>query len=100
MKTIKLFNGSDWYHRGGHLYVGAYSVADAARLLHEAHGVAMGRYLEIGKLDIGRNTRWINTYFGKDCWGDAMDGIKPERGVWWGKGLAGGHCEDKPRRLL
>ena len=53
-----------------HAYVAAYSKADANRLLIEA---ANGH---------GNFVNEINTYFSIGCWGNHMDGITVERGVW------------------
>jgi hypothetical protein len=54
----------------GRLYVAAYSKADAVRLLKEAGYATM----TIGE---------FNTYWSKGCWGNAMEGVTPERGVWF-----------------
>ena len=53
----------------GHGYIAAYSVADAIRVLDEYVG---GR---------GNSTE-IRKYWAHDCWGNPMDGITPERGLW------------------
>ena len=71
-RQIKLFNGGDWNRRGGHLYIGAWSRADAARL----YCVAVGH-------DVRGIYNHMTTHWSLDCWGQAMSGVAPERGVWW-----------------
>lgn len=72
-KKLILFNGrghGSKYGRGYHFYIAAYSYADASRLLTQATGI---------------NTNWyreLKDYYCKDCWGNYMDGIIPERGLW------------------
>jgi hypothetical protein len=78
VKQLKLWNGrvygvlpqSDW--KGTHLYVAAYSAADARRLC-----------LELGYADPGANE--VKKYW-SPCWGNAMEGITPERGIWVSRG--------------
>ena len=67
-KTLRLWNGR-WKDRG-RVYVAAYTRADAGRLLSQAAGA------ELPAID-----REIRDYF-SECWGNTMDGITPERGVW------------------
>lgn len=92
MKKLKLFNGRD-LDGEGLLYVAAYSQKDAIDLLNQAY--RNGRKLE-DRLDVHPYTlREIQIYWNKGHWGNTMDGITPERGVWrdgkWGK---------TPKRLL
>ena len=70
-RKLLLFNGRIMLPKGiqGHGYIAAYSVADAARVLDEVVG---GR---------GSLTE-IKVYWSHGCWGNAMDGITPERGLW------------------
>jgi hypothetical protein len=75
MKTLKLFNGRHYsvilernQPSGTHVFVAAYDVEDARRVCVEA-----------GLRDPGRNE--INIYWSK-CWGNDMDGIPVERGIW------------------
>jgi hypothetical protein len=78
-KEIRLWNGRG-PERNTHLYVGAYSAADACRLLK-------ARWPQIG---------WpgeLSIYF-SECWGNSMVEIKPARGVWLQMGFGG-----KPKRL-
>ena len=101
MKQLKLFNGRSWGGRGGHLYIAAYSVADAARLMGEARRIIL-KSSETGpvdKFDVGRNTREISDYYAKDCWGLSMKGVTPERGVWMSKASTNG-LEEKPVRII
>ena len=97
MKKLKIWNGGDWDSKGGHLYVAAYSQKDAADLASEAYRKVRG-YTDRPDLKmIGISE--IRTYWSPNCWGNAMDGITPERGVWWAKGDKFGRC-GKPERIL
>jgi hypothetical protein len=77
MKKLKAWNGrpyevlptSQW--KGAHIYVAAYSVEDVRRLCGE-----------LGLSIPSRNE--INEYWSKGCWGNAMEGVVAERGVWVG----------------
>lgn len=99
MKKLKLFNGRDWECRGGHLYVAAYSVKDAAELSSAAYRKING--LE-DRTDIAATTiSEVNVYWSKGCWGNDMNSITPERGVWWVKKSYGATPEEKtPMRIL
>lgn len=85
-KELKMWNGR-WLEKGNykHIYVAAYSKMDACRLLAQASG---------------RNTNpryWyheITVYFSQ-AWGDPMNGITPERGVWVSE-----HRSGKPVRRI
>ena len=81
MKTLKTWNGQDWQSKGGHLYVAAYSLADAVRLVNEAYRKISGCE---DRLDINNNPSigFARTMWSPNCWGNAMNGITPERGVW------------------
>lgn len=74
-RVIKVVSGmKDWPlgsvpDRGGHVFVGAYSVADARVLWRQAFGC-----------DIP--TSEVRNYWSKNCWGNAMDGVPFERGIW------------------
>jgi hypothetical protein len=95
MKKIKLFNGSGWGHQGGHLYVGAHSVRDAAILIAEAR-IKIGNSKEIVEdREVRQNISWINVYYSKNAWGISMKDITPERGVWWSKDR-----NEKPVRVI
>ena len=80
-KELLLMNGR-WEGRA-HVYVAAYSVADAYRMLAEVSGYNRGWRHE------------INVYFSKGLWGNSMDGIELERGVW-----VQGNYNEKPKRVL
>ena len=97
MKTLKIYNGSDWRHRGGHLYIAAYSLADAVRLVNEAYRKIHG-YEDRPDINCV-NVNYANNYWSKGCWGNSMDGITPERGVWHAKAIPGGLTE-KPVRII
>ena len=72
---LKLWNGRTYSvlagscRSGAHLYIAAYSVADARRVCVEA-----------GFNDPGASE--INTYWSKGAWGNAMNGVPVERGIW------------------
>ena len=84
MKTLKLYNGR-WnaYGKYRHCYIAAYNRADAGRLYAQASGGTRGVDYE------------LRDYFSK-CWGDSMDGIIPERGLW----LQEGNYASKPVRII
>jgi hypothetical protein len=70
-KVLKIWNGRGSEDRS-HLYLAAYSRADAARLLVEAYPYTT----------VGQGIPELKNYFVEGCWGKTMDGITPERGVW------------------
>ena len=94
MRKLKLFNGRDWDCRGGHLYVAAYSMADAARLASEAY-----QKLHPGITWEATSISEVKVYWSKGQWGTSMSGVEPERGVWWGKAIQGGWA-GKPERII
>jgi hypothetical protein len=70
-RKLIIMNGR-WGHKNeSHIYVCAYSKADAARMLD---GLDQGQ-------TVSRWLREINVYFSM-VWGNAMDKIIPERGAW------------------
>ena len=89
-RKLKLWNGRGWgrahYDDDGnkipqsykywcdHVYVCAHSVAEAIRIVNEAVGWDV----------ITRNE--VNVYWSHGCWGNTMDGIEPELGVWGTQG--------------
>jgi len=81
MKKLKLFNGRDWECRGGHLYVAAYSTKDAAELASAAYRKIKG-YEDRPDIE-ATSVHEVRTYWNKGCWGNPMEGVVPERGVWW-----------------
>ena len=98
-KQLKLFNGKGWGHRQydskgnqiydetgikfcDHAYICAHSVAEAVRIVNEATGKKIMSMYE------------INVYWNKECWGNSMDGIEPEVGVWTQQ-----FYNDKPKRI-
>lgn len=70
-KELRFWNGR-WSGEKGydHIYVAAYSRADAVRLITEYEGYEPR----------GINTE-IKVYWA-ECWGRPMDGIMPERAIW------------------
>lgn len=99
MKTLKLWNGRGFDCRHTHLYVAAYSVADAVRVANEAFRKLNG-YED--RPDMSRVTAHeVRVYWSEGCWGNAMDGITPERGVWQTNNEFGRTAEErKPVRLI
>lgn len=89
-RKLRLFNGRGDYGRNnldGHLYVCATSKAEAVRLLKQAGYPTM-------------TMREFDEYWAKDAWGNTMEGIAPEKGVWIERMGAHGHTNGKPERLL
>ena len=70
-----LFNGRWGRDNRQHIYIAAYSKADAARILNEIEPFSWRAWLYE-----------INKYFSVGCWGNRMDGIVPQRGAWVTKG--------------
>ena len=97
MKALKLFNGGDWDHRGGHLFIAAHSVKDCVDLVNSAYRKLKG-YED--RLDIKIcSVNEVNKYYHKDCWGNSMDNVTPDRGVWWAKDNGAGR-HGKPERVI
>lgn len=76
MKELKLWNGrhygvfrSSEYGKDAHLFIAAYSAADARRVCVECGGIDPGA-TEVSK------------YWSQGSWGNSMDGIEPKRGMW------------------
>ena len=85
MKTLKVWNGRGWacenyddprwvkacsvHREPPHIYLCAYSLADARRVCAEY----CGRLPSITEL---------RDYWSKNCWGTPMNGVKQERGLW------------------
>lgn len=82
MKKIKIFNGRWGIH--GHAYVGAYTQNHAVELLNKVHD---GQ----GLMTLSE----LNNYWSKGCWGNSMDGIEPQVGVW-----VQDKWDDKVRRVV
>lgn len=83
MKTLKIWNGRCYsrpvkkdklwedckFNQTPHLYICAYSMADAARICAQYFNDPPS-YGE------------MKNYWSPNCWGRRMDGIQPERGLW------------------
>jgi len=82
MKTLKIWNGRDWYCKG-HLYVCAHSRAEAIRIVNAAYRCIRGLKLRDDVNIITVNE--ARDYWVEGCWGNAMEGITPELGVWHSK---------------
>lgn len=96
-RKLKLFNGRDWDGRGGHLYIAASSQADCVNLCNEAYRKIKGYDIVSHVCPFTLNE--IRTYFSKDCWGNSMEWITPERGVWWTPKQYGPNSES-PKRII
>lgn len=94
-KQLKVWNGGDWGHRGGHLYVCAHSAKEAAELLSRAYRTQHPDT----RADYDAYAAWHMKDF-SPCWGNHMNGIVPEMGVWWCRPVANGWHADKPERLV
>jgi hypothetical protein len=70
-KILKIWNGRGYEERT-HLYLAAYSRADAARLLVKVYP----------HTTVGHWIPELTNYFCEGCWGNTMEGITPERGIW------------------
>ena len=89
-RKLIIANGrGDFGYHGldGHLYVCAESKAEAVRLLIQAGHVRM-------------NIREFNEYWSKGCWGVKMEGITPEKGVWFVPHNKELDSTFKPKRLI
>ena len=99
MKELKIWNDSGWGTRiydenkklvldptgkryCDHFYVCAESMAHALRLVNEVSG----KHYTINN---------AKNYWSKGCWGNQMDGITPEVGVWTVQGY-----NDKPKKVI
>lgn len=90
MKKLKLWNGrcydvlpkNQWRKDGqtGHVFVAAYSVRDIQQLCDE-HGLCKPTNYE------------VSVFWSAGCWGNTMEGITPERGIWLAYGPG------KPERI-
>lgn len=71
MKTLKVWNGRWQDNSRGqlHFYVCAYSMKDAIDMMNEYKGY---KYM----------TRYEANLYWSECWGDSMEGIKQEKGLW------------------
>jgi hypothetical protein len=89
-RALKIWNGrGDHRQLDGHLYVCASTKKEVAELVTQA-----GYYPKM-------TMRELSTYWTKGCWGLAMEGITPEKGVWFvSKEDENAIPRVKPRRLL
>lgn len=99
-KPLKIWNGRGFEYCGDRLYLCAKNRKQAAKLMLDV-------WIKINnldpnrdrKLEEGRMYREITTYFHEGCWGNSMDGITPEVGVWYAPAIGGGHA-GKPERII
>ena len=78
---------------GDALHVAAYSRREAATIIAESEKGFRKLNYEVTNREIGQWDRELQTYF-SDCWGKAMDGITPEKGVWYTD-----RWDSKPKRI-
>jgi hypothetical protein len=97
-RPLKIWNGGGHglFDRG-HLYVCATTKRDAAIMLVQATRRGLPPSAPVDEFDIGRQIRVLNVYFHEGCWGNPMDDITPERGVWATKTS---HTNEKPERII
>ena len=83
MKQLKIWNGRCYSHpinknelwknrkqkETPHIFVCAHSMADAARVCEQYFAQPPSR-------------NEMKEYWSPNCWGNSMDGITPERGLW------------------
>ncbi|MNJ55982.1 hypothetical protein D3C77_515080 [compost metagenome] len=83
-RVLKVWNGRSYYchnrndpkwegacpgRTSGHVYAAAYSRADLRRMITEYAGLPISDYE-------------LKVYWSEGNWGDEMEGIAPERGLW------------------
>ena len=97
MKKLKLFNGRAWHDTpNGRLFVCASSVREVVDLVNQVYRKLKGYE---NRPDITAcSLRDINVYWVKGHWGKLMDGITPEKGVWFISNFY--QTGIKPQRLL
>lgn len=97
-RKLKIANIGDWDHRGGHLFVAGYSQQDMIDQINEGyrrlHGWEHRPDIKVFSLSEFRH------YVSMDCWGNTMEGMPVERGVWWARPVAGGNHSDKVEKLV
>lgn|SRR3990167_477676 len=85
MRKLRIWNGRilscGEFPRGGHLYICAYSQKDAVALCNEYFGG-------------GYTLHEARHYWNPECWGNSMEGVSIERGLWIQKN------NEKPIRVL
>ena len=95
-RKLKIWNGGGWgspnYGENGkilptpleeyvnHLYVCAHSKAEVVMMVNQAGG-----FITVNE---------VNNYWNEGCWGNQMEGIEPELGVW-----ASQNYNDKPVKI-
>lgn len=94
MDKLKLFNGRG-FGGTGHIYICATSRQHAARLYCQASQIVFNYKHTISKRQISQTAREIRDYFSPDCWGNAMEGIAAEVGLWYAK-----TDRDKPTKII
>ena len=83
-RRLKIWNGRFYLlgtNRPAHCYVAAYSIADACALTSP-----------FSRWDITPHE--IRNYWSPGCWGNYMEGVAVERGLWVRE------SNEKPRRLV
>lgn len=96
MKKLKCWNIGDWRHRGGRLFVCASSMADAVRACNEAYS----KVHQCKDPCAGTFTVVYFKDYASPAWGNNMEGITPERGVWWSKSDGRGMYVHTAERII
>ncbi len=95
MDRLKLWNGRG-FGGIGHIYVCATSRQHAARLYCEASQLIWKTIGEIHPRTVANAANEIRDYFSSDCWGNAMEGIDAEIGLWY----SGATDREKPVKII
>lgn len=86
---LKIWNGrGDHRHMPGHFYACATTKKEVVELITQA-----GYYPRM-------TVKELNTYWADGCWGVAMEGITPEKGVWFVPKKEENNRNFVPQRLI
>lgn len=85
MRQLRLWNGRWLGNR--HVYVAAYSVKDAIQVTTQAREKLNDGWWQVTEHEI--------TKYWSCAWGNQMQNVKPERGVWIAK-----NWFDEPERVI
>lgn len=96
-KKLKIWNGGALVIKGHkakriqHIYICAYSQADASDIINEYNGTT--------NININHKPE-ISKYFNAGTWGNRMKGITPERGMWFEIGERPYMSDNKFERVI
>lgn len=82
-KKLKIWNGRGYGGRNDSIYIAAYSRSEAARLYCEGLRKVRNYNSNIDKRELGQAYREIRDYFCEGAWGNNMEGVEPEVGLWY-----------------